>query len=57
MKIPLFLLAIAIMAITASAASAQKQVVADNKLVVGYWVPWGGVPVSAVDMTKYTHIN
>ncbi|KAF9921110.1 hypothetical protein BGZ65_010636, partial [Modicella reniformis] len=30
---------------------------ASNNVVVGYWVPWGGVPVSAVDMTKYTHIN
>ncbi|KAG0197421.1 hypothetical protein BGX33_000685 [Mortierella sp. NVP41] len=29
----------------------------DNNLVIGYWVPWGDVPVSALDMSKYTHIN
>ncbi|KAF9181588.1 hypothetical protein BGZ51_005304, partial [Haplosporangium sp. Z 767] len=40
----------------ASAAPVEKRA-ASNNVVVGYWVPWGGVPVSAVDMTKYTHIN
>lgn len=39
-----------------SAASFEKRA-ADNKLVVGYWVPWGDVPVASLDMSKYSAIN
>jgi len=40
----------------ASAAPVEKRA-ASNNVVVGYWVPWGNVPVASLDMTKYTHIN
>ncbi|KAK3812842.1 MAG: glycosyl hydrolases family 18-domain-containing protein [Benniella sp.] len=52
----LTLLPLAIVVASVAAVPVQKRA-ADNKLVVGYWVPWGDVPVSAVDFTKYTHIN
>ncbi|KAF9949831.1 hypothetical protein BGZ65_007030 [Modicella reniformis] len=55
MRITLFSIATAVIAVV-SAAPVQKRA-SDDKLVVGYWVPWGDVPVSAVDFTKYTHIN
>ncbi|KAG0254539.1 hypothetical protein BG011_005679 [Mortierella polycephala] len=55
MKFSVVALAAAAIACT-SAAPVEKRAASDN-VVVGYWVPWGGVPVSAVDMTKYTHIN
>ncbi|KAF9353465.1 hypothetical protein BGX26_008778 [Mortierella sp. AD094] len=57
MKIAFFSLAtVAFVVASVSAAPIQKSA-ADSNLVVGYWVPWGDVPVSAVDFTKYTHIN
>lgn len=50
-------LALAASAIAVASAVPVEKRAAGNNVVVGYWVPWGGVPVSAVDMTKYTHIN
>ncbi|KAF9581690.1 hypothetical protein BGW38_001200 [Lunasporangiospora selenospora] len=38
------------------AAPAQKRA-ASGKYVVGYFVPWGNLPVASLDMSKYTHIN
>ncbi|KAF9538069.1 hypothetical protein EC957_007258 [Mortierella hygrophila] len=55
MKFSILSVAAAVVAI-ATAAPLTKR--ADStSAVVGYWVPWGDVPVSALDMTKYTHIN
>ncbi|KAG0244119.1 hypothetical protein BGX31_009771 [Mortierella sp. GBA43] len=48
--------AVAIVVASVVAVPVQKRAT-DDKLVVGYWVPWGDVPVSAVDFSKYTHIN
>lgn len=56
MRITLSLLTVVALAASAAALPVEKRA-ADNKLVIGYWVPWGDVPVSAVDFTKYTHIN
>ncbi|KAI1314770.1 hypothetical protein EDD11_001739 [Mortierella claussenii] len=57
MKITIFSLAtVAFVVASVSAAPVRKRA-SDNNLVVGYWVPWGDVPVSAVDFSKYTHIN
>ncbi|KAI8606588.1 putative endochitinase, partial [Dissophora ornata] len=50
-------LALAVTAIACAAAVPLKKRAADGNVVVGYWVPWGDVPVAALDMTKYTHIN
>ncbi|KAG0228829.1 hypothetical protein BGW42_001909 [Actinomortierella wolfii] len=55
MKISILSLAAAALAV-ASAAPTKRQAT-DNKVVVGYWVPWGKVPVASLDMTKVTHIN
>ncbi|KAF9085382.1 hypothetical protein BGX23_009698 [Mortierella sp. AD031] len=41
----------------ASAAPAPVKRAAKPNVVLGYWVPWGDVPVASLDMTKYTHIN
>ncbi|KAF9163366.1 hypothetical protein BGX21_001582 [Mortierella sp. AD011] len=57
MKITLISLATVAFAIASVSAAPIKKRAGDNKVVVGYWVPWGDVPVSAVDFTKYTHIN
>ncbi|KAF9972344.1 hypothetical protein BGZ73_004555 [Actinomortierella ambigua] len=54
MKISILSLAAAALAV-ATAAPVKRQ--ADNKVIVGYWVPWGKVPVASLDMTKVTHIN
>ncbi|KAF9901603.1 hypothetical protein BX616_002206 [Lobosporangium transversale] len=56
MKFTIFSLAAAVIAVASAAPVVEKRA-GDNKLVVGYWVPWGKVPVEQVDMTKYTHIN
>ncbi|KAI7827496.1 putative endochitinase, partial [Gamsiella multidivaricata] len=57
MKIAYLSLAtVAFVVASVSAAPIAKRAT-DDKLVVGYWDPWGDVPVSAVDFTKYTHIN
>ncbi|KAK3825863.1 MAG: glycosyl hydrolases family 18-domain-containing protein [Benniella sp.] len=50
-------LALAATAVAVASAAPLEKRAAKPNVVVGYWVPWGGVPVSAVDMTKYTHIN
>ncbi|KAF9162656.1 hypothetical protein DFQ26_003369 [Actinomortierella ambigua] len=55
MKISFLSLAAAALAV-ATAAPTKRQA-ADDKVIVGYWVPWGRVPVAALDMTKVTHIN
>ncbi|KAG9327637.1 hypothetical protein KVV02_006341 [Mortierella alpina] len=55
MRIATLTLAAAAFAV-ASAAPLEKRA-AGNNVVVGYWVPWGDVPVASLDMTKYTHIN
>ncbi|ORZ09969.1 putative endochitinase, partial [Lobosporangium transversale] len=52
----LSLASVAFLIASVSSAPIEKRAAAD-KLVVGYWVPWGDVPVSAVDFSKYTHIN
>ncbi|KAF9201461.1 hypothetical protein BGZ49_008302, partial [Haplosporangium sp. Z 27] len=62
MKITLFSLATAAFVIASvSSAPVKKNAsvkkTSDNKVVVGYWVPWGDVPVSALDMSTYTHVN
>ncbi|KAF9111025.1 hypothetical protein BGX27_005486 [Mortierella sp. AM989] len=57
MRITIFSLATAAFFVASVSAAPIEKRAADNKLVIGYWVPWGDVPVSAVDMTKYTHIN
>ncbi|KAI8356952.1 glycoside hydrolase superfamily, partial [Mortierella sp. GBAus27b] len=51
------ILALAASAIAVASAAPVEKRAASNNVVVGYWVPWGKVPVSDVDMTKYTHIN
>ncbi|KAF9368928.1 hypothetical protein CPC16_004924, partial [Podila verticillata] len=56
MRLILFSLAAVALTCSVSAAPVEKRA-ADNKLVVGYWVPWGDVPVAALDMTKYSAIN
>ncbi|KAF9963146.1 hypothetical protein BGZ65_005581 [Modicella reniformis] len=58
MKYYLFTLTTAAIAVVSSAFAVpvEKRATGD-KLVVGYWVPWSDLPVSAVDMTKFTHIN
>ncbi|KAI7831295.1 glycoside hydrolase superfamily, partial [Gamsiella multidivaricata] len=55
MKISFLALAATAIAV-ASAAPVEKRAASDN-VVVGYWVPWGDVPVAQLDMAKYTHIN
>ncbi|KAF9581418.1 hypothetical protein BGW38_001578, partial [Lunasporangiospora selenospora] len=55
MKFSLLALAATAVAI-ASAIPVQKRAGKD-KIVLGYWVPWGDVPIAQLDMTKYTHIN
>ncbi|KAF9206198.1 hypothetical protein BGZ49_002847 [Haplosporangium sp. Z 27] len=50
------LLSLAAAAITFASAAPLKRAT-DGNVVVGYWVPWGDVPVAQLDMTKYTHIN
>ncbi|KAF9174218.1 hypothetical protein BGX21_010884 [Mortierella sp. AD011] len=49
-------LALAATAVAFASAAPVKRAT-DNNVVVGYWVPWGKVPVADLDMTKYTHIN
>ncbi|KAG0016009.1 hypothetical protein BGZ80_009498 [Entomortierella chlamydospora] len=49
-------LALAATAVAFASAAPVKRAT-DNNVVVGYWVPWGDVPVAQLDMTKYTHIN
>ena len=56
MKISLLSLAATAIAV-ASAAPALVKRAAKPNVVLGYWVPWGDVPVASLDMTKYTHIN
>ncbi|KAI1300721.1 hypothetical protein EDD11_006011 [Mortierella claussenii] len=56
MKFNLFSLAAAVVAVSVSAAPLVPRAT-DNNNVVGYWVPWGNVPVASLDMSKYTHIN
>ncbi|KAG0044491.1 hypothetical protein BGZ83_010283, partial [Gryganskiella cystojenkinii] len=57
MKLSLFSsLALAFAIATVSAAPVEKRAT-DGNNVVGYWVPWGDVPVASLDMSKYTHIN
>ncbi|KAG0349633.1 hypothetical protein BG005_010885 [Podila minutissima] len=56
MRLILFSLAAVALSCGISAAPVEKRA-ADNKLVVGYWVPWGDVPVAALDMSKYSAIN
>ncbi|KAG0309930.1 hypothetical protein BGZ98_000018 [Dissophora globulifera] len=51
------LLALAATAIACASAAPVEKRATDNNVVVGYWVPWGDVPVASLDMTKYTHIN
>ncbi|KAF9109055.1 hypothetical protein BGX27_008038 [Mortierella sp. AM989] len=51
------LLALAATAIAFASAAPVEKRAASNNVVVGYWVPWGDVPVDQLDMTKYTHIN
>ncbi|KAG0330639.1 hypothetical protein BG004_002048 [Podila humilis] len=53
----LSLLSLAAVAIACASAAPVEKRAASNNVVVGYWVPWGDVPVTALDMTKYTHIN
>ncbi|KAG0210289.1 hypothetical protein BGX28_009445 [Mortierella sp. GBA30] len=55
----LFVLSVAIAATTIVSVSAipVEKRAASNGLVIGYWVPWGDVKVSELDMSKYTHIN
>ncbi|KAF9160214.1 hypothetical protein DFQ27_001677 [Actinomortierella ambigua] len=55
MKVSILSLAIATFAVV-SAAPTKRQA-ASNKYVVGYYVPWGNVPVADLDFTKVTHIN
>ncbi|KAG0047044.1 hypothetical protein BGZ83_007838 [Gryganskiella cystojenkinii] len=55
MRISILALAATAFAV-ASAAPVEKRAT-DNNVVVGYWVPWGDVPVANLDMSKYTHIN
>ncbi|KAF8938088.1 hypothetical protein BGZ58_001602 [Dissophora ornata] len=57
MKLSFFSLATVAVAVATVCAAPVEKRAADNKNVVGYWVPWGDVPVAALDMTKYTHIN
>ncbi|KAG0272209.1 hypothetical protein BGZ95_012047, partial [Linnemannia exigua] len=56
MKISFLALAATAIAV-ASAAPAPVKRAAKPNVVLGYWVPWGDVPVASLDMTKYTHIN
>ncbi|KAH7059393.1 glycoside hydrolase superfamily [Linnemannia elongata] len=56
MRISLLALAATAIAV-ASAAPAPVKRAAKPNVVLGYWVPWGDVPVASLDMTKYTHIN
>lgn len=51
------LLTLAAAAVAVSTAAPLEKRATDNNVVVGYWVPWGDVPVASLDMTKYTHIN
>ncbi|KAF9161270.1 hypothetical protein DFQ26_004703 [Actinomortierella ambigua] len=55
MKLSILSLAAAALAVTSAAAI--KRQATDDKVVVGYWVPWGNVPVAQLDFTKVTHIN
>ncbi|KAF9432746.1 hypothetical protein BGZ76_010376 [Entomortierella beljakovae] len=55
MKISILALAATALAF-ANAAPVEKRATSNN-VVIGYWVPWGDVPVEQLDMTKYTHIN
>ncbi|KAF9920916.1 hypothetical protein FBU30_009126 [Linnemannia zychae] len=55
MRFSVISIAAAVVAVATAAPFTKRA--ADNKNVVGYWVPWGTVPVSALDMSKYTHIN
>ncbi|KAF9354976.1 hypothetical protein BGX26_007137 [Mortierella sp. AD094] len=57
MKLSLFSLAAAVIAVASVHAAPVQKRATDNNNVVGYWVPWGDVPVADLDMTKYTHIN
>ncbi|KAF9180262.1 hypothetical protein BGZ50_006357 [Haplosporangium sp. Z 11] len=57
MRITFFLSATAAFVIASVSAAPVQRRASDNNLVIGYWVPWGDVPVSAVDFSKYTHIN
>ncbi|KAI8361166.1 glycosyl hydrolases family 18-domain-containing protein [Mortierella sp. GBAus27b] len=56
MKFHLFTLTATVIAVASVVAVPVKRAT-DDKVVVGYWVPWSDVPVAALDMTKYTHIN
>ncbi|KAF9329826.1 hypothetical protein BG006_007142, partial [Podila minutissima] len=53
----LSLLSLAVVALACTSAAPVEKRAAGDKVVVGYWVPWGDVPVAALDMSKYTHIN
>ncbi|KAF9425431.1 hypothetical protein BGZ94_007534 [Podila epigama] len=53
----LSLLSLAAVAIACANAAPVEKRAASDKFVVGYWVPWGDVPVAQLDMSKYTHIN
>lgn len=55
MKFSILSVAAAVVAIATAAPLTKRD--ASTNAVVGYWVPWGDVPVSALDMSKYTHIN
>ncbi|KAF9433985.1 hypothetical protein BGZ76_008726 [Entomortierella beljakovae] len=57
MKLSLLSLATALVAVSTVHAAPVEKRATDNNNVIGYWVPWGDVPVASLDMTKYTHIN
>lgn len=53
----LSLLSLAVVAIACTSAAPVEKRAPGDKVIVGYWVPWGDVPVASLDMSKYTHIN
>ncbi|KAF9109984.1 hypothetical protein BGX27_006898 [Mortierella sp. AM989] len=57
MKLTLFSLAAAVVTVASVHAAPLEKRATGNTNVIGYWVPWGDVPVASLDMTKYTHIN
>ncbi|KAF9976510.1 hypothetical protein BGZ73_008450 [Actinomortierella ambigua] len=56
MKVSILSLAVATLAVI-NAAPTKRQAPSSDKYVVGYYVPWGNVPVADLDLTKVTHIN
>ncbi|KAG0354295.1 hypothetical protein BGZ54_001710, partial [Gamsiella multidivaricata] len=52
MKFSLLSLAAATVAVASVLAAPLEKRAASNNNVVGYWVPWGKVPVADVDMTN-----